>query len=184
MRFETSNEALYDQICPGRNLQKRISELREAYRLGYLVTTGSLIGIPGQKVEDILNDIKLASEIHAEMMSFGPFISHPETPLKDVLSVDEETMLKVISVARILAHNDAKVLVTTAFETISPNAREVGLKSGASSVMLNVTPLACRKLYSLYPNRAHEKETILKQIDDTVQLLMKLGRAPTDLSVK
>jgi biotin synthase len=183
MRFETSNPALYEQVCSGRSLEKRISELREAYRLGYLVTTGSLIGIPGQQIEDILNDIQLASELHAEMMSFGPFVSHPQTPLRNVPSVDEELMLKVISVARIIAHREAKVLVTTAFETISPNARHKGLKAGASSVMLNVTPISCRKLYSLYPNRAHEDEPIQVQIDGTIKLLMELGRAPTDLSV-
>jgi biotin synthase len=184
MRFETSNPDLYKTVCPERNLQKRISELREAYRLGYLVTTGSLIGIPGQTAQDILNDIKLASDLHAEMMSFGPFISHPETPLKEIPSVDEEMMLKVIAVARTIAHRDAKVLVTTAFETISANARLKGLKAGASSVMLNATPLSYRKFYSLYPNRAHESETIVKQIDDTIKLLMTLGRAPTDLSVR
>jgi len=184
MRFETSNPDLYKKVCPGRSLQKRISDLREAYRLGYLVTTGSLIGIPGQSANDILNDIKLASELHAEMMSFGPFISHPETPLRQIPSVDEETMLKVISIARIVAHHDAKILVTTAFETISTNARIKGLRAGASSVMLNATPLSYRKFYSLYPNRAHDNETILQQIDDTIKLLMTLGRAPTDLSVK
>ncbi|MBN1603018.1 MAG: [FeFe] hydrogenase H-cluster radical SAM maturase HydE [Chitinispirillaceae bacterium] len=184
MRFETSNPDLYSKVCPGRSLEKRVREIREAYRLGYLVTTGSLIGIPGQSSNDILNDIKLTSDLHAEMMSFGPFISHPETPLRQNPSVDEETMLKVIAIARIIAHHDAKVLVTTAFETISGNARIKGLKAGASSVMLNATPLSYRKFYSLYPNRAHDNETIPQQIDDTIKLLMTLGRAPTDLSVK
>jgi biotin synthase len=174
MRFETSNPDLYNNVCPGRSLEKRISELREAYRLGYLVTTGSLIGIPGQSARDILNDIKLASDLHAEMMSYGPINSHPETPLRKIPSVDEETMLKVIAIARIIAHRDAKVLVTTAFETISDNARFKGLKAGASSVMLNATPLSYRKFYSLYPNRAHDNETIPQQIDDTIKLLMTL----------
>lgn len=184
MRFESSNTALFNKLCPGRNHQKRIDELREAYKLGYLIITGGLIGIPGQTFEDILNDIKLASELHAEMMSFGPFIPHPNTPLKDSQLIHEDLMLKVLSTARIIAPQQSKILVTTAFETISPNARLMGLKAGASSVMLNVTPLSYRKFYSLYPNRAHQNETIYKQIDDTVKLLMELGRAPTDLSVK
>jgi biotin synthase len=182
MRFESSNPSLYEKVCPGRSLQKRVDELRTAYKLGFLIMTGSLIGIPGQTGEDILNDIKLASDLSAEMMSFGPFIAHPNTPLKDMSSISEEIML--LSVSRIIAQSQAKILVTTAFETISPTAREHGLKAGGSSVMLNVTPLAYRKLYSLYPNRAHEDETLFKQIDDVIKLLMRLGRAPTDLSVK
>ena len=117
-------------------------------------------------------------------MSFGPFISHEQTPLKGTPSVSEEAMLKVLSLARLTAKQQAKILVTTAFETISPMAREKGLMAGASSVMLNVTPMRYRSLYSLYPNRAHSEETTAQQIDDVIKLLMRLGRAPTDLSVK
>ena len=49
--------------------------------------------------------------------------------------------------------------------------------------MLNVTPLEYRGLYSIYPNRAHEHETVQAQINDTIALLKGLGRAPTDLGI-
>ena len=168
---------------PWAKFAARISAERR-YRLVYLIFTGSLIGVPGQTAEDILRDIRLASDLHAEMMSFGPFIAHPGTPLKDIPAISEAMMLKVIALTRIAAPKQAKVLVTTAFETISQSAREKGLMAGASSVMLNVTPVKYRRFYNIYPNRAHEQEAIAAQIDSTVTLLKKLGRAPTDLSVK
>jgi biotin synthase len=115
------------------------------------------------------------------MYSFGPFISHPETPFAEFPAPDEEKILKVLAISRLSAQPEAKILVTTGFETLSSAARQKGLSSGASSVMLSVTPLEYRGFYSIYPHRAHEQESIETQIDDTIRLLKKLGRAPTDL---
>ena len=94
-----------------------------------------------------------------------------------------EDILKVIALARFAGQENAKILVTTGFETLSPRARERGLACGANSVMLNVTPLKYRPLYSIYPQRAHEQEPLELQIKETITLLKSLGRAPTDLSV-
>ena len=184
MRFETSNPKLYKKLHPGQDLKTRLWHLREAYKMGYLILTGSLIGLAGQTSEDILNDIHLAKDLNAEMYSFGPFLPHPETPLKDIKPVDETLVLKVLALARLIGDKEAKILITTAFETLSKDARKAGLMAGGNSVMLNVTPIQFRKQYAIYPHRAHEKETIQKQIDETIALLRSLGRAPTDLGVK
>jgi biotin synthase len=181
MRFETSNPKLYAKLHPGRDLETRLLHIRKAYEIGYLIITGGLIGLPGQTKEDIVNDIFLTQELHAEMYSFGPFLPHTETPLKNTKPVSEMDILKVIACARLLDPREARILITTAFETLSPEAREKGLVAGGNSVMLNVTPESYRKQYAIYPHRAHEEETIQHQIDTTLTLLRSLGRAPTDL---
>jgi len=183
LRFETSNPKLYKQVTAGRDLSSRIAHLKKAYELGYLVITGGLIGLPQQSQEDLLNDILLTKELHAEMYSFGPFIMHPQTPLAKHPSCAVETVLKVIAISRIIDAANAKILVTTALETLNPDARREALLSGANSVMLNVTPLEYRSFYNIYPARAHESESIEAQINDTTRLLMSLGRSPTDLSI-
>jgi len=183
MRFETSNPDLYTKIHPGKSLDTRIEHIKRAYEMGYLIITGGLVGLPGQTIEDIVEDIYFTKELHAEMYSYGPFIPHPDTSLKDEKPIEEETMLKVLAAARLVDPEEAKILVTTAFETLSVEARKKGLLSGANSVMLNVTPISLRKQYDIYPNRAYRGEEIQKQIDETIGLLGSLGRAPTDLSV-
>ncbi len=183
MRFETSNPNLYRLIHPGMELQTRLNHLRKAYDLGYLILTGSLLGLPGQTKKDILNDILLSKELHAEMFSFGPFIPHPNTPFGREHSVEVKEIIKVLSVARIIDNRQAKILVTTALETLSKQAAKNGLLAGGNSLMLNVTPLDYRTHYSIYPNRAHQDEDISTQIESTVSLLRSLGRAPTDLEV-
>ncbi len=183
LRFETSNPKLYKQVTAGKDLSSRIAHLKKAYELGYIVITGGLIGLPQQNEEDLLNDILLTKELHAEMYSFGPFIMHPQTPLAKHPSPEVETVLKVIAISRIIDAANAKILVTTALETLHPDARREALLSGANSVMLNVTPLEYRSLYNIYPARAHESESIETQINDSIELLMSLGRSPTDLSI-
>ncbi len=173
-RFETSNPALYANLHPGDKLQDRIDELKHAYELGYLILTGGLIGLPTQTEVDLLNDILLAKELHTEMYSFGPVL--PDGPPTSLV-------LKTLAVARIVDPM-AKILVTTGFETLDPAARRLGLLAGGNSVMLNVTPLKYRKLYGIYPDRAHVEEEIGDQIKETLDLLRSLGRAPTDLGIK
>lgn len=181
MRFETSNPVLYQKIHPGMDFDSRMKHLRRAYDLGYLILTGGLIGLPGQSKEDILNDIYLAKELHAEMYSFGPFIPHPATPLAGQQPAEVEEIIKVLALARIIGDPNAKILVTTALETLSREAAKNSLMAGANSLMLNVTPLSYRPFYAIYPNRAHQSEAISTQIESTISILRSLGRAPTDL---
>jgi biotin synthase len=183
LRFETSNPALYEVLKPGCRLESRLDHLKRAYELGFLTMTGGMVGLPGQTVDDLAGDILLARDLHAEMFSFGPFVPHAQTPLGGNSRCSGDLMLKVLAAARLIEQKNAKVLVTTAYETIDAKARERALMAGANSVMLNITPLEYRKLYDIYPERAHALETIEKQIEDATVLLRSLGRAPTDLSV-
>ena len=183
MRFESSNPDIYARLHPGRKLETRLEHIKKAHQLGYLIMTGALIGLPGQTNQDIINDIYLAKELGAEMYSFGPFLPHPKTPLENLKNPSEELVLKTLALARIIDPQRAKILVTTALETLEPTTRERGLLSGANSLMLNLTPVKYRKLYEIYPNKAYTKELIDNQIDQAITLLKSLGRAPTDLGV-
>ncbi len=183
LRFETSNAALYAKLHPGYTLPPRVAHLERALELGYLVATGGLIGLLGQTFEDILNDILLAKSLSAEMYSFGPFIPHPATPLSYCSTPSSSLVLNTLAVARLVDPKNAKILVTTAFETLDPQAARLCLLAGANSLMLNVTPLPFRSRYTIYPQRAHEGETIEEQIVAALGLLRSLGRVPTDLGV-
>jgi biotin synthase len=185
LRFETSNPKLYKKIHPGpkSDFQKRINLLRYANKLGYIIATGSLIGFPSQREEDLMNDILLTRTLNAEMYSFGPLIPHPETPLANTDLVNNNTVLKVIAVSRLISPK-AKILVTTALETLDKeNGKKLGLLSGANSLMINITPKKYKNLYSIYPNKANSDKEVKENIKDTLKLLYSLGRAPTDLGL-
>jgi len=174
LRFETSNPELYAKLHNGDRLEDRLQDIKDAYKLGYLILTGGLIGFPDQGYEDLLNDILLTRELNTEMYTFGPIL--PNGP-------KSELVLKVLAVSRIVDPENAKIVVTTGFETLDQDARRLGLLAGANSMMLNITPMEYRKLYNIYPDRAHVDEKVENQIKDALEILYSLGRAPTDLGV-
>ncbi len=181
LRFETSNAGLYEKFRPGHILQSRIQLIKELRQIGYLIMTGFLIGLPGQSQEDILSDIKLTSQLGTDLFSFGPFIPHPDTPLAKASLPCLEEVLNTIANCRIL-NPEAKILVTTALDTLDKeNGLKFGLLAGGNSLMINITPERYQRLYEIYPDRAGTGQQVRKKIEETVNLLHSLGRAPIDL---
>ncbi|MCC6544677.1 MAG: [FeFe] hydrogenase H-cluster radical SAM maturase HydE, partial [Nitrospirae bacterium] len=183
LRFETSNRDIYSKLHSTLNYEDRLRTLNAIRDTGYIISTGSLIGLPGQSEEDLLNDILLARSFGTEMYSFGPFIAHPQTPLASVRTTDLDTMLKVIAVTR-LVHHDGNILVTSAVETLfGREGAERALMAGGNSMMINLTPDRYRKLYSIYPGKGEKGKDIKDRISETISLLYSLGRAPTDIGM-
>ncbi|MDK2992699.1 MAG: biotin synthase [Clostridiales bacterium] len=152
MRFETSNRGLYKKLHPRMDFDNRIQCLRDIKSLGYELGSGFLVGLPGQTVEDIADDILLLEELGADMVGIGPFIPHPDTPLRNCNSGCLDMVLKAVAVLR-LVMPDINIPATTAVGTSDPFGRQKALKAGANVIMPNVTPLEYRQLYQLYPGK-------------------------------
>lgn len=152
IRIETTNEKLYRSLHPNMNFKNRLRCLEDLKTLGYEVGTGCLVGLPNQTIEDLASDILFFKEINADMIGIGPFIPHPDTPLKNEKQGSFELTLKVMALTRILLP-DINIPATTAMETLNPNGRIIALQSGANVVMPNVTTKEYRKKYEIYPNK-------------------------------
>lgn len=174
-RFETSNNELFERLRPGTAYYNRVKHLEWMGKLRYLIASGGMVGLPGQSIESIARDILLVKLLKVNMASFGPYICHSQTPLAGNQNGNLDLALKTIAVLR-LAYKDLRIPVTTALETLDRNGRELGLKAGANSVMINLTPLKYRKLYSIYPNKAGIEEEIEKATDEAMELIHSLGR--------
>ena len=152
IRIETTDKELYKKMHPRMSFENRVRCLKDLGKLGYEVGTGCLVGLPGQTIESLANDILFFKEINADMVGIGPFIAHPHTPLKDCLNGDFTLALKVMALTRILLKN-INIPATTAMETLNPNGRIIALQSGANVVMPNVTTTEYRAKYEIYPNK-------------------------------
>lgn len=152
LRIETTDKKLYTDMNPGMDYDNRLRCLNDLKELGYEVGTGCLIGLPGQTMESLADDILFFKAINADMIGVGPFIPNPDTPLKDANGGTFELSLKIMAITRLLLP-DANIPATTAMETLNPNGRIIALKSGANVVMPNVTEGDYRKKYALYPGK-------------------------------
>ncbi|MCM1265829.1 MAG: [FeFe] hydrogenase H-cluster radical SAM maturase HydE, partial [Candidatus Gastranaerophilales bacterium] len=153
LRIETTDKRLYEELHPNMSFENRKRCLYDLKTLGYEVGTGCLVGLPNQTVKSLANDILFFKELDADMIGIGPFIPHPDTPLKSELNPDNFNMaLKVMAITRLLLP-DINIPATTAMETINPNGRIIALESGANVVMPNIMTTEYKSKYEIYPNK-------------------------------
>ncbi|MCC8087772.1 MAG: [FeFe] hydrogenase H-cluster radical SAM maturase HydE [Rikenellaceae bacterium] len=84
LRVETSNPGLYSVIHPHdclHRFDKRVDCLNHLKEIGYQTGTGVMIGLPGQTVEDLADDILFFKRVDVDMVGMGPYIEHSDTPL-------------------------------------------------------------------------------------------------------
>lgn len=152
LRIETTDKALYEEHDPGMSFENRLRCLADLRTLGYEVGTGCLIGLPGQTLASLAEDILFFQRIDADMIGVGPFIPNPDTPLKEAAGGSFTLARKVMALTRLLLP-DSNIPATTAMETLTPQGRMLALQSGANVVMPNVTEGDYRRLYALYPGK-------------------------------
>lgn len=159
LRIETSNPELYSQIHPeNQNFKDRVRTLYDIKNSGYQLGTGVMIGIPGQTIENLAEDILFFRELDVDMVGMGPYIEHDQTPLykqKNILLPIKERFLlslNMIAVLR-LAMPDINIAATTAMQAIDSEGREKAIKAGANIVMPNLTPVKYRGKYMLYDGK-------------------------------
>jgi len=158
LRIETSNPDLYESLHPAdHSFAERLQCLHVLRDLGYQLGTGVMIGLPGQTVEHLADDVLFFEKMDIDMIGMGPYIAHPATPLADKpapLSPEAslDLALKMIAVTRIELV-DVNIAATTALQTLNPIGREMGLMAGANVVMPNITDTKYRSLYKLYEGK-------------------------------
>jgi biotin synthase len=175
LRIETTDKALYEVLDPGMLHEERKRCLRDLKTLGYEVGTGTLVGLPGQTIESLAEDILFFKEIDADMIGLGPFIPNEDTPLKDAEGGDFTMSRKVMSLIRLLIP-DANIPATTAMETLDKNGRILALQSGANVVMPNTTEGEYRKLYALYPGKICVGDTPAHCVNCITGKITSIGR--------
>ena len=154
LRHEAANETLYASLHPhGRGLNHRLTCAEALQRAGYQVGLGMMVGVKGQTIGHLVEDLKLMERMRPEMVGIGPFIPHPATPLGGEPAGTLNLTLATIAIARLLLPN-ALIPATTALATLHPQGRIEGILSGANVVMPNLSPSDVRTKYAIYANKA------------------------------
>jgi len=161
LRIETTNETLYNTIHPNDGLhsfETRLRSLESIQQAGYQTGTGVMIGLPGQTVENLADDLLFIQQKGIDMVGMGPYLEHAQTPMferkeRRIPILERfELSLRMIAVLRLLMPT-INIASTTALQSIIPTGQEFGLKAGANVLMPNLTPINYRKSYLLYENK-------------------------------
>ena len=154
LRHEAANAELYESLHPeGRGIAHRIACAEALKRAGYQVGLGMMIGVKGQTIEHLVEDLALIERMKPEMVGIGPFLPHKATPLGDEPAGDLNLTLATIAIVRLMLPK-ALIPSTTALASLTPRGRLEGILSGANVVMPNLSPSDVRAKYAIYENKA------------------------------
>lgn len=152
LKIESTDRDIFKEIHPDDDFDHRIQCSRWLKELGYINGSGNIIGLPGQTVEIIANDILYFKEMGINMIGIGPFIPAKGTPYEHLPHGDIELTLRTVAVTRIVCK---KVYIpsTTALASLDKDAQVMALKAGANTIMLINTPAKYRQNYKIYDNK-------------------------------
>ena len=158
IRIETSNRELYAKIHPAEcSFERRVECIRTLKRLGYVTGSGVMIGLPGQTILDLANDIVFFGAENLDMVGMGPYVAHPDSLMPDssyqLPTTSYQLSIRMIALTRLYLWN-VNIVAATALEALDPeNGCRRGIDAGANVVMPNLTPEKFRVGYDLYPGK-------------------------------
>ena len=175
LRHETADKEHYEKLHPKEmSFENRMECLKNLKESGFQVGCGFMVGSPWQTVKTLAKDLKLIEELRPAMCGIGPFLTHSDTPFKDMPSGSFELTLYLLSIIRLI---DPTLLLpaTTALGTIKDGGREMGILAGANVVMPNLSPLSVRKKYMLYNNKISTGDEAAESVKSLANSMKNIG---------
>ena len=170
LKHETANPLAYQRLHPGQTLKRRLQILEYLKKLDYQIGAGDIVGLPGQTLRDLAEDILILKNLDVDMAGIGPFIPQKDTPLRNFLCGSLELTLKVLALSRILTKN-THLPATTALATLNPAQGQLsGLNAGCNVIMPDFTPEYYRKDYAIYDNK------VRVNLERAKEVIFKAGR--------
>jgi biotin synthase len=176
LKIETSNPGLYRELHPGMSFENRTRCLEDLAALGYQTGSGNLVGLRGQTVESLAEDLRFFKRGRFDMISVSPFIPHPHTPLAGEPAGDLMMTLKMIALTRIVCPH-AHIPASTAIGSLhGRDERPRALAAGANVVMPNFTPGPVRWLYDIYPGKTDNDLSPQQSVAAIERMAAAMGR--------
>lgn len=153
LKFETSNPEHHKYCRPKDTLENRLNYIQTLIDLGFQVGTGNIVGLPGQTLDDLVNDLVLTTKFKLSMISATKFIPNEKSEFKNEKAGDIDLVLNFIALLRIL-HPNYLIPSTTSLETKNKNGQLQGLLAGCNTVTVHDgTPKENENKYQIYSEK-------------------------------
>lgn len=150
LKFESSSPTLYNTWKPSDTLDQRLACLQDLVDIGYKVGTGNMVGMPGQSLDDVIDDILLLGKYDLSMMSCTVFIpgemcNYVNQPMGDVeIALNQMALMRIMYPKRLMP-------TTSCLERGKKGGQLAGLMAGANTVTIHDgTPEQFKQLFPIY----------------------------------
>ncbi len=149
IKLETGNRAHYGDVQAPGTFEQRLAAIRYLASTGWSVSSGFILGLPGQTEQHVEETLDLLSELPLAGASVSPFISGEQTPFAGEPSGDFERTIDAI--ARLRLRNPSYIIpAISALNIVQAGGYVRALRAGANLATINLTPATSRTDYLLY----------------------------------
>jgi biotin synthase len=149
MKFESGDAAQYEQLEAPGTLAERLRHIRLLAENNWNVSSGFIVGLPGQTPRDLLKNLELARLLPLRGCSVSPFIPGEATPLAKNPVANPDWTFNCVSALRLM-RPDWIIPAVSAFNLAAQDGYRRGLRAGANLVTINLTPDELRGDYVIY----------------------------------
>lgn len=167
IKLETGNRDHYEEINAPGTFNERLEAIQYLARTGWAVSSGFILGLPGQTNEHIEETLELLGELPLTGASVSPFIAGEKTPFAGNPTGNVEATINCI--ARMRLRNPSYIIpAVSALNLVSNDGYTRALKAGANLATINLTPSSNRSNYLLYKRDRFimDENRVRKAIED------------------
>lgn len=158
LKFETANREIFRRCKPTSDFDARMECIRSVKRLGMELGSGNIVGLEGQTIDDLADDILLTRELAVDWAPVVPYLPAPGTPMAAATPMgDVSLLLREIAILRILM---PRTLITagqpkqgSTLGFADPEGNRAALDTGGNVLFVDITPHAMRKDFQITPGR-------------------------------
>ena len=149
MKFECADPLRYTEYQAPGTLDQRTEHIRLLAAAGWAVSSGFIVGLPGQDPAAILQNLRLAASLPLRGCSVSPFIPGEATPLAQCPPANADWTLNAMASLRLM-QPDWVMPVVSALNLAGHDGYRRGLRTGANLATINLTPDEMRGDYVIY----------------------------------
>jgi biotin synthase len=168
LKFEASDPKLYRDVIHAP-IERRQECTRYLQEVGLKLGTGNIVGLPGQTLDHIVQDIQFGVSLKPAFVSSAPFIPNEDTPFSESDYGNINRTLNTMAIWRIMLGTPL-IPTVSPLEKIQAGGQLAGLNAGANVMTINFTPPQWREKYAIY-----SKGRFVVSIDHAYKTIEKAG---------
>lgn len=166
IKVETGNAEHYRSVEAPGSLEERLVAIRHLSATGWRVSSGFVLGLPGQTAEILEETMKLLGTLPLAGCSVSPFIPGENTRFPDCPASGLGEVLNMVAALRLLMP-EGIIPAVSAMCLAGEGGYAGALKAGANLATVNLTPEKARPDYQIYRRQRHimTGERVLSEIE-------------------
>lgn len=169
IKIETGDAEHYQSIGSPGTLAKRVAAIRYLADTGWKVSSGFIVGLPGQTPAHVGETLDLLAELPLSGCSVSPFVAGGQTPFAGAPCGDIDLTLDCVAMMRLGAPRWI-IPAVSAMRLVSEGGYVGAFNAGANLATINLTPRAVRADYPIY-----KRDRVIMDEDRVLSAIAEAG---------